>query len=59
MTQEQAHSRAAALAHALGINFYVVRNREGLYLPVQLPGEDCEVLATVKPPSGIHDRRMT
>ncbi|HEU0156682.1 MAG TPA: hypothetical protein VFQ82_11480 [Stellaceae bacterium] len=56
MTQEQAHTHAAALA--LGITFYVVRSREGRYLPVQRPAEDCEILATVKPPATIHDRRM-
>jgi hypothetical protein len=58
MTQEQAHTHAAALALGLGITFYVVRSREGRYLPVQRPAEDCEILATVKPPTTIHDRRM-
>lgn len=59
MTQEQAHAHAVALANGLGITFYVVRRREGEFVPVQLPDEDCEILATVKPPSSIHDRRMS
>ncbi len=58
MTEEQARSQAAALAQGLGITFYVIRSREGRFLPVQLPAEDCEILATVKPPGSIHDRRM-
>lgn len=58
MTEEQARSHAAALAQGLGITFYVIRSREGRFLPVQLPAEDCEILATVKPPRSIHDRRM-
>lgn len=58
MTEEQARSQAVALAQGLGITFYVIRSREGRFLPVQLPADDCEILATVKPPSSIHDRRM-
>ena len=50
MTEEQARSHAEALALGMGITFYVVRSREGRLLPVQLPLEDCEVLATIDPP---------
>ena len=58
MTEEQALSTAQALAHSMGITFYVVRSREGLLLPVQQPSEDNEILATVTPPSGPHDRGL-
>jgi hypothetical protein len=51
MTEEQARAHAEALAIGMGITFYVVRSREGRLLPVQLPLEDCEVLATIDPPS--------
>ncbi|HEY1258460.1 MAG TPA: hypothetical protein VGF34_04365 [Stellaceae bacterium] len=57
MTQEQAHTHAAALALGLGITFYVVRSPQGRYLPVQRPADDCEILATVNPPSGIHGQK--
>jgi hypothetical protein len=47
---KQARSHAEALALGMGITFYVVRSREGRFLPVQLPSDDCEILATVTPP---------
>jgi hypothetical protein len=53
MTEERAHHYAQALAQGMGITFYVVRSREGHFLPVQIPSEDCEILATVTPPDGI------
>jgi hypothetical protein len=49
MTEEQARSDAEALALAMGITFYVVRNREGRLSSVQLPPEDCEIVATIQP----------
>jgi hypothetical protein len=58
MTQEQAYTHAEKLALGLGITFYVVRSRGGRVLPVQLPDEDCEILAKVEPPSSIHERRI-
>ena len=58
MTEEQALSNAKALAQGMGITFYVVRSREGRVLPVQQPSEDCEILATIAPPSGRHDRGL-
>ena len=54
MTEEQARSHAEALALAMGINFYVVRSREGGLSAVQMPCQDCEVLATIAPPSSGH-----
>ena len=52
MTEERARHYAEALAHNMGITFYVVRSREGRFLTVQIPSDDCEVLATVTPPDG-------
>jgi len=49
MTEEQARRHAEALAFGMGITFYVVRSRDGDFLPVQLPSDDCEILATVEP----------
>jgi len=53
MTEEQARRHAEALALGMGITFYVVRSPDGRFLPVQLPSDDCEILATVEPPSGV------
>jgi hypothetical protein len=55
MTEEKARQHAKALAQSLGITFYVVRSREGRYLAVQRPLDDCEVLATVAPPASVYD----
>jgi hypothetical protein len=49
MSEERARHYAKALAQSLGVTFYVVRSREGRFLPVQIPSVDCEVLATVRP----------
>ena len=53
VTEEQARSQAEALALATGITFYIVRSREGRMLSVQMP-QDCEVVATIAPPSSVH-----
>jgi hypothetical protein len=37
---------------------HVVRSGEGRFLPVQLPPDDCEILATVTPPDSVHDQRL-
>jgi hypothetical protein len=37
----------------MGITFYVVRSREGRFLAVQIPSDDCEILATVAPPHSV------
>jgi hypothetical protein len=54
MTEEQARSHAETLATGMGITFYVVRSATGRVLPVQRPLDDCEILATVAPPSSAH-----
>jgi hypothetical protein len=55
MTEERARHYAEALAHSMGITFYAVRSREGRFLTVQIPTDDCEVLATVTPPDGVNE----
>jgi hypothetical protein len=55
MTEERARHYAEALAHSMGISFYVVRSREGRFLTVQIPSDDCEVLATVIPPDSANE----
>jgi len=37
----------------MGITFYVVRSREGRFLAVQIPSDDCEILATFTPPRDV------
>jgi len=54
MTEERAHHYAKALARGMGITFYAVRSREGRFLAVQIPSDDCEILATVMPSSGVN-----
>jgi hypothetical protein len=55
VTEEEARRQAEALAHGMGITFYVVRNRQGDFLPVQEPPDDCEIVATITPPGSIHE----
>jgi len=49
MTEEKARHYAKALAEGIGIIFYVVRSRERGFVPVQIPSDDCEILATDQP----------
>ena len=56
MTEEGARRTAKLLARGMGITFYVVRSRFGRFLAVQVPSDDCEILATVKPPKSAQDR---
>ena len=58
MSEEQARFHAEALALGMGITFYVVRSRHGRYLPVQQPSDDCEILATIPPPSSGRDQTL-
>ena len=55
MTEDDDRRHVDALANAVGITFYVVRNREGDFQPVQQPPDDCEIVATVAPPAGVHE----
>jgi hypothetical protein len=40
----------------MGITFYVVRSREGEFVSVQMPPQDCEIVAEIAPPSSGHAR---
>ena len=53
MTEDKARHYAEALAQSMGITFYVVRSHEGGFLPVQIPSANCEIFATVRPPSNV------
>ena len=55
MTEERARHYAKALAQNMGITFYAVRSREGRFLAVQIPSDDCEILATVTAPGGVNE----
>ena len=57
MTKERAGYYAKELASSMGIAFYVVRSREGRFFAVQVPSDDCEILATVPPPADVDHRR--
>jgi hypothetical protein len=54
MTEEKARHYAKLLAQGMGIAFYVVRSREGRFLAVQIPSDDCEILARVPPPGSMN-----
>jgi hypothetical protein len=58
MTEEEARRHAEGLAQSMGITFHVVRTREGDFLPVQLPPEDSEIVATFEPPESEHNPRI-
>ena len=57
MTEERARHYAKALAQSMGITFYAVRSREGRFMAVQIPSDDCEILATVMPPDSVNKDR--
>jgi hypothetical protein len=56
MTVEAARRTAKVLARGMGVTFYVERSRYGRFLPVQMPSDDCKILATVTPPKSANDR---
>ena len=49
MTKKRARHYARVLARGMDVTFYVVHSREGCFLAVQIPSDDCEILATVTP----------
>ena len=49
MSEEAARRTAKALALGMAITFYVVRSSQGRFLAVQIPSDDCEILATFTP----------
>ena len=54
-TEDEARRQAEALADAMGITFYVVRNGAGDFSPVQQPADGCEIIASVAPPASVHE----
>ena len=54
MTEERARYYAKVLARRIGTTFYAVRSREGRFLAVQIPSDDCEILARVAPPGSMN-----
>ena len=52
MTEERACHYAKALARNMDITFYVVRG-EGRFFAIQIPSDDCEILATFTPPGDV------
>jgi len=57
MTEKRARYYAEKLAFNLRITFYVVRSPEDEIYAVQVPSDDCEILAIVPPFGSVHDRR--
>jgi hypothetical protein len=53
MTEDEAHRQAEALAQGMDITVYVARNADGEFLPVHVLPDDCEIIATVTPLSGV------
>ena len=58
MTEERACHYAKVLARGMGVTFYAVRSREGRFLAVQSPSDDCEILAKVTPPASVRRSRQ-
>jgi hypothetical protein len=58
MTEERARYYAEKFALSLGVPFYVVRSRKDQLYAVQVPSDDCEVLATFAPPTRVQDQRL-
>jgi hypothetical protein len=57
MTEERARHYAKVLAQSMGIIFYVVCTCEGRFLAVQIPSDDCKIVAKIMPPVSVHDIR--
>jgi hypothetical protein len=55
MTEKRARHYAKALARGMDKTFCVVRPHEGHFMAVQIPSDDCEILATVRPPRRCHN----
>ena len=57
MTEERARYYAERLAYNMGITFYVVRSPKDEIYAVQVPCNDCEILAVVLPPASAYDQQ--
>jgi hypothetical protein len=59
MTEERARYYAKTLARSIGVTFYAVRSRQGRFLAVQMPSDNCQILAEFSPPHSVCDARQT
>ena len=59
MTEEKARHYAKVLSRGMGVTFHAVRSRQGRFLAVQIPSDDCEILATIRPPRGLNGSRLS
>ena len=59
MTEERARYYAKVLARSMGVTFYVVRSRQRRFLAVQVPSDDCQIVAEFTPPRSVPDARQT
>ncbi len=59
MTEEKARHYAKVLSRGMGVTFHAVRSRQGRFLAVQIPSDDCEILATIRPPRGVNGGRLS
>jgi hypothetical protein len=59
MTEEKAPHYAKVLSRGMGVTFHAVRSRQGRFLAVQIPSDDCEILATIRPPQGVNASRLS
>jgi hypothetical protein len=57
MTEERARYYAEKLAANLRTTFYVVCSASDKIYAVQVPSDDCEILAIVPPPASLDDQR--
>ena len=59
MTEEKARHYAEVLSRSMGVTFHAVRSRQGRSLAVQIPSDDCEILATIRPPGAVNESRQS
>jgi hypothetical protein len=59
MTEDRARYYAKALARSVGVTFYAVRSRQGRFLAVQVPSDDCQILEEFTPPRSMSHARQT
>ena len=59
MTEERARYYAKVLARSMGVTFYAVRSRQGRFLAVQVPSDDCQIVEKFTPPRSVRDAQQT
>jgi hypothetical protein len=59
MTEERARYYAKVLARSIGVTFYAARSRQGRFLAVQVPSDDCQIVAELMAPRSVCDARQT